>query len=126
MPNFQEHSNTGIFTGLLYGFARSLYHQKTGEKIDWQKVWASALIGACGGFVGSMIPDVLEPAIHPNHRGLAHSVAAGGGVGFQTVQWWLNHGQSTDAKFLFLEACAVGYLSHLLLDGRTPKGLPIG
>ena len=61
MPSFPKHSNRGILVGALYGVARSLHHQKTGEEVkevNWQKVLEGAMIGACGGFVGSMIPDV--------------------------------------------------------------------
>ena len=33
--------------------------------------------GALGGFIASRWPDVLEPAVCPNHRQLAHSVTTG-------------------------------------------------
>ncbi|MBN2465183.1 metal-dependent hydrolase [candidate division WOR-3 bacterium] len=90
------------------------------EEVDWLKVAAACAIGGCV----AVVPDLLEPALHPNHRSLFHSVAAGGtvvyGLGKKTASAvpdpWVR---------LALQSLAVGYLSHLALDATTPKSLPL-
>jgi len=42
--------------------------------------WTEVAGGALGGYVGGLLPDVLEPAISSWHRDVAHSCAAGGGI----------------------------------------------
>lgn len=88
------------------------------------------LIAAVGGLLGGRSPDLLEPARHPNHRQLGHSVSIGAGLialipkltdDEQCPQWlkdnpWLR---------IFFIALVGGYLSHLLLDSLTAKGLPL-
>jgi len=41
------------------------------RKFDWAEFLA---VDACGADVG-ILPDVLEPAVHPHHRGFFHSIA---------------------------------------------------
>lgn len=83
------------------------------------------LLGALGGLAGSALPDILEPAIHPNHRGMAHSAVVGSGISIKTIKsLTTNSSQSQNTKAVILTALAVGYLSHLFLDGKTAKGLP--
>jgi hypothetical protein len=41
-------------------------------------IW-KLLINACAGMAGAILPDKIEPAIHPNHRTTFHSLASGGG-----------------------------------------------
>jgi membrane-bound metal-dependent hydrolase YbcI (DUF457 family) len=78
-----------------------------------------------GGLAGSALPDILEPAIHPNHRGIAHSAVVGSGIFIKAIKsWTTNSSQPQGAESVILTALAVGYLSHLFLDGKTPKGLP--
>jgi membrane-bound metal-dependent hydrolase YbcI (DUF457 family) len=42
--------------------------------------WAEVAGGALGGYVGGQLPDLLEPAISPWHRDVAHSCTAGGAI----------------------------------------------
>lgn len=45
-----------------------------GREVDWWRV-----LIACGtGAAAAAAPDLLEPAMHPNHRSLLHSLVAGG------------------------------------------------
>jgi membrane-bound metal-dependent hydrolase YbcI (DUF457 family) len=75
--------------------------------------------GAC--VLGSLAPDGLEPAINPCHRAVAHSVGAGA-LAVRTIsETW---GQS-EVPSLFVGFLALGYVSHLILDAQTPKGLPL-
>ena len=107
------------------------------------------------GAVGSMIPDALEPATSSWHRSFAHSHLASVAIPAVTVPGiieWQERcritaeehqtlaAQATDGwsrfwhQFLafvwhMLSGAAVGlvagYLSHLVLDSTTPRGLPV-
>jgi len=115
-----------------------------------------ALGGAGGGFVGSALPDLIEPATSPNHRDVAHSVAASTALTVKTARPFSFYREGLRARaddyaakrrqsevprleqlwyflcecFYRLVAGAVsglvpGYLSHLVLDAGTPKGIPL-
>lgn len=114
-----------------------------------------ALGGAVGGYHGGILPDVLEPALTPHHRGLAHSVLASSGgaaaiikkgnMPLQTMRDRLREFEreleiTTDPWQRLLLALAIvtghfaigygvglaaGYGSHLLLDGSTARSLPL-
>ena len=76
------------------------------------------------GLAGAILPDKLEPAFHPHHRKFFHSYTAGAGLVYTKTQIddflnrYLDFKYPTYAFFL-------GYASHLILDFRTPKSLPL-
>lgn len=80
-----------------------------------------ALWSAAGGCIG-LLPDILEPATTPNHRSFFHSFS------FIALAAWLAfrfcRGLSFAAKVV-LALVALPYLSHLVLDARTKRGLPL-
>ena len=78
MPNYETHSKTGVYTGLLTGTFFIILRLIHGEDIDTVEEIKLLGLGALGGFIGAALPDVLEPAYHPNHRDLAHSFGTGG------------------------------------------------
>ncbi|MEO0082149.1 MAG: metal-dependent hydrolase [candidate division WOR-3 bacterium] len=90
------------------------------EQVDWLKVAAAGLVGGCV----AVAPDLLEPALHPNHRGLFHGLATGGAAVYGAVKNTKATAPDTWLRLLGRSA-AIGYLSHLVLDATTPKGLPI-
>ena len=74
--------------------------------------------GACGA-----LPDIIEPADNPNHRALFHSLACAGlltygAFGKLTAVLWPENKHA-------IRIATLSYLSHLLLDSETPKGLPM-
>lgn len=84
------------------------------------------MAGALGAYLGKL-PDWLEPATHPNHRQFFHSVAilAGCTYGIKKLYEW---NPETREKIWLRRLLLVGgaaYLSHLVLDGMTPKSLPL-
>ncbi|MGA7801622.1 MAG: metal-dependent hydrolase [Gammaproteobacteria bacterium] len=88
---------------------------------------AKPLIGAgIAGLCGTL-PDVLEPALHPNHRQFFHSVPVLGGIGYLLDA--LNKRKPEDSFDELLKvvsmSAATAYGIHLLMDGLTPKGLPL-
>ena len=83
-----------------------------------------ALCSAAIVVVGSIAPDVLEPAVHPNHRSIFHSIAGGAAIVHGARGAWGNSDLSSDLKSV-LALAAIGYVLHLLADAATPRGLPL-
>ncbi len=75
----------------------------------------------------TQLPDLLEPALHPNHRQFFHSWAFAGLLGLATYQvyrWEPETPLQEVARFSLL-AGAAAYFIHLLLDAGTSKSLPL-
>lgn len=72
---------------------------------------------------GALIPDILDPAYTPRHRGIAHSkmILLLFLVFFIiTLSYLMNtFNRGIWSLYFFL----LGYISHLLLDSLTPAGL---
>lgn len=64
-----------IVGGVAFGAGAALYHARPAATP--LEMLLEVLGGAAGGYVASAVPDMLEPATSPNHRNVAHSVAAG-------------------------------------------------
>src|SRR5690606_31138047 len=98
---------------------------------DFGEVVIAAGLGALAGGAGSAAPDQIEPAVHPNHRKTAHSMTVGAGVSYATLKAVSTGLDRPFDDFQTRMARAVaaaygaGYASHLVLDGATPKGLPL-
>lgn len=130
MPNLKKHATVGAAVGggmnLLWQLLK-LYDSddrpkgflETLSRIDFLEVAAFAGIGAAC----AALPDIIEPADTPNHRALFHSVCCGGAV---TYGAFGKHTEELEPKDRHaLRVVALSYLSHLCLDGGTPKGLPL-
>lgn len=126
MPNYKTHNNSGIYTGLLTGTFFIIERLRCGENIGIKQGIKFLGIGALGGFIGATLLDVLEPAYHPNHRDLAHSFGTGGLI-CHLLHKSLTENEQNQRKteHLFFIALGAGYISHLVLDARTKKGLPV-
>jgi inner membrane protein len=118
MPNGAEHR----IVAAAYVFSAAAVDWKTGD--HWSKhPFVAAGLGA--GF--GTLPDILEPAFHPNHRQFFHSVAFGMLVGlglYKTYQW----APDSTLGEVFRAVALVGgtaYLVHLLMDATTTKSLPL-
>jgi hypothetical protein len=73
MPDSKTHKYVGITAGL--GFAG--YQAKEQKGLDF---WIELFGGAVGGWPGSKLPDIFEPAISSWHRSTFHSLTAGGAI----------------------------------------------
>src|SRR4051812_25438840 len=71
MPNRSAHLVTSGAIGVVYAL-----HMFQGAPEPHRLL--EAIGGGFGGCTGGRLPDVLEPATTPNHRGRAHSCAAAG------------------------------------------------
>lgn len=144
--------NAHDVTGALAGGAVAAVSARN-EQIVFQLI--EILGGVVGGVHGSRIPDGLEPALTPRHRGPAHSLVAGFALGSAAIKHTPKHidalraqARDLDARsleepdflralllFLAAAAChfasgyllgaATGYGSHLALDALTPESLPV-
>jgi len=82
------------------------------------------ILSACGGAFMGILPDLLEPALNPNHRSIFHSLAVLGLIGYGNYKIWENPDLSEKQKLaLFLLSST--FSSHLLADSQTAKGLPL-
>ena len=81
------------------------------------------LMSVGAGAAVACLPDFLEPAVHPNHRTLIHSVVVNAGLGIALRRLWLNAEGCPAQKTLWI-SLGLAYLSHSALDLMTPKSLP--
>src|ERR1700757_3576639 len=129
MPNFKKHAETGALVGSVAGLAINLFVQldkvdkKEREKVDWLELFLSTAVGGAIGTIGGVLPDLLEPAYHSHHRKLFHSVTAAGAVSYGIYKTHQSD-LSKETKGV-ITTMGIGYLSHLLLDSETPRGLPL-
>jgi membrane-bound metal-dependent hydrolase YbcI (DUF457 family) len=86
------------------------------------------VFGAIAVVLGSIIPDVLEPATNWMHRGLGHSKRA---LKFTAELFGITAliGLITVIIPIFfisyvISSFFLGYVAHLLADSTTPVGLP--
>lgn len=71
--------------------------------------------------IGSVLPDVLEPAADYKHRGFFHSKRVLKKMPVSVLIGFII-GWSTGYYHLFFGL--LGYSTHLLCDATTPMGLP--
>jgi len=143
MPNRKVH----VITSGLAGVGVAALEKKCIHPLEQ----LSHLVGgAVGGVIGGRTPDVLEPATSPCHRQCFHGIVPCGSVvtfggaflleTYRKLIAWAESAPGADTSkdqpipldrcFRFFVAGAykgflAGYAVHLLLDSRTPKGLPI-
>jgi membrane-bound metal-dependent hydrolase YbcI (DUF457 family) len=147
MPNGKVHTAAAVIPGICI----AAYRARRQEPIHQL---AEAIGGAIGGFGGGKFPDFIEPAISSWHRGTAHSwtgLAVASMAMTELEQWEefcrrkAEHHRrvrvSIDqdpleellhllAEYFWRIAAGVasglgaGYISHLALDGLTPRSLP--
>lgn len=114
--NASEHMIGGAITTSL---AYLLVSSAVGEAPTMGGLLTAALIGVPTG----LLLDVIEPAIHPHHRGPAHSMLAFGGIIAAANGLWSDSTVTQANKVWGLVALA-GIGSHHVLDSSTPRGLP--
>ncbi|WP_404391354.1 metal-dependent hydrolase [Pseudoalteromonas phenolica] len=117
MPNGKTHMLVGAGVGL--GVA--LIDQ------DKHSISHNPAFGTVIGAISGKLPDMIEPALNPHHRQFFHSylfMTVSAAAMFKVYKW------SPDTPFeklmrgiALIGGCA--YLSHLICDSTTPKGLPL-
>jgi len=117
MPNNDEHTLVGGLLGLMCYFG---HKNLTGTKPSLLGAAGSTVLGAAAG----SLPDMIEPATSPQHRGLFHSASVGLGLTYLLRKAARSETLSREEK-LVTAILGLGYLSHLSLDSRTSQGLPL-
>lgn len=115
MPSSDTHIIIGAGVGIGTHLLNKLFRQ---EPITLNGI---AKAGLAGSIIG-LLPDLIEPATNPNHRKFFHSAIMTGGLLLLTQNPDLKHNPITKEA---IEIAGYSYLSHLLLDSFTPKGLPL-
>ncbi len=117
MANGATHTAVGALTGLAMAVGGD--HSK-GE--DFNPLLA---IGTSTAF--AKLPDLIEPAIHPHHRQFFHSFGFLAMIcyGLKKVYDWQPDDQSECFLRSLTLSAGAGYISHLVLDGFTPRSLPL-
>lgn len=110
-----------VVAGAGIGIAIAYRESQTGEQTVWP------LLGCGLGATFGTLPDILEPADHPNHRQFFHSflfAAVLGYLGYKLYKWNPEEPWQKAARMLGLIAISA-YLIHLSMDFVTPKSLPL-
>ena len=116
MPNRSEH----LIIGAVLGAATYLgYKLAKHEDPTLGGLLATGAVGAGA----AALPDLLEPAVSPNHRAGFHSWLAAGVLGVASAV--SAKSELPDEAKIAVLSFASGYGSHLLADATTPKGLPL-
>lgn len=129
MPNYKKHLTTGALVGLFSGAIINVIKQERRRQLEpthefnLGELMLYALGGSGIGALGGILPDLLEPAYSPHHRQVFHSFTCA-----ISITVGLKKAEESNLKHdekMILKCAGFGYLSHLLLDGVTPKGLPV-
>jgi hypothetical protein len=119
MPCGKIHALLGAGTGAVANLIKQSEQMQQDAARPFN--WGELGLYTFGGAVIGGLADVLEPATTPNHRGFFHSVALGGAVLYAT------HGRHTrnwdPETRAALSAAGYCYISHLVADALTPKGV---
>jgi membrane-bound metal-dependent hydrolase YbcI (DUF457 family) len=117
--NSSEHIGIGIIAFFAYAY----FIGNIASSINNPLIW-----GVVAVVIGSIIPDVIEPATSYRHRGLFHSFSALLVIFFlfgSTALIALVISFFSEFSAFYLWSCFfLGYLFHLLADAITPMGLP--
>jgi len=139
MPSYHEHESLGFWLGGTAGLvATALSSPSPLTLVD---AAASFLGGGLAGRFGAAVPDGLEPATHPGHRGVAHSGAAAALCGYgaakavqaaEQLQATASLPDMSPLERLMLRfagaavvGAPVGVVSHIAADASTPNGVPL-
>ncbi|HXN25208.1 MAG TPA: metal-dependent hydrolase [Candidatus Dormibacteraeota bacterium] len=116
MANAKQHALIGAGIGavgwLLYC-----------KLVDCPVEVGEVLLAVGVGMVGGLLPDLLDPAIHPNHRRFFHSYAATALLAHANRHVSQNAQMPAETRAA-IHLISLGFFSHLAADAHTPKGLP--
>lgn len=110
-----------VVAGAGIGIAIAHKEFQEGESTAWP------FLGSGLGALLGTLPDILEPADHPNHRQFFHGVlfaAVLGYLGYKLYKWKPEEPWQQALRMVGLIAISA-YLIHLAMDATTPKSLPV-
>lgn len=119
MPNAIVHARIGGAAGAATYLGMSARFRRDLNPVE--------MAACCSiGVAFAALPDVIEPALTPNHRSIAHSVVIL--LLLVAFVFWYCHDKDNERdqfRKIVVASAAAGYLTHLVADSGTPKGLPI-
>lgn len=146
MPNKKTHDAAATIVGAVVGMQLMATEDSLTRILE-----VMAAVG--GAIVGSRLPDLIEPAVHSHHRGVAHALIPAGTVYLALfADSRAVCAQKAGECRTRAQACAIGsreranheslcllwnltaaalagfaygYLSHIALDACTPRGVPL-
>ena len=119
MANAAEHSAFNFFA---VAAATAIVRDRDGQPVGQ----ASLAMGTAAACLPSL-PDLLEPALHPNHRKFFHSFTMAFAMIYglrRAYKWSPDQDWQRLARTLILVGGAA-YLAHLARDSLTTKSLPL-
>lgn len=123
-PNKDEHARDGLVVGLFTGVLVAVFRsQSESRPLSFGDLVAHGLTGASMGILGTIFPDIVDPATHPNHRGVFHTPGLVSTLGAIIAKNMTSEQWGSDVLMLGAPALA-GYVVHLRKDSNTTNGLP--
>lgn len=110
-----------VVAGACIGIALAHQESQTSKQTTWPLVG-----GGLGATLGTL-PDVIEPADHPNHRQFFHGWVFATMLaysGYKLYKWKPEEPWQEIVRKVGLIAISA-YLIHLMMDAGTPKSLPV-
>ena len=97
-------------------------HESQSGQVSARPFVAAGLAGILG-----TLPDILEPALHPNHRQFFHSIVIAISIGeaMRRLYQWQPEPPSEKILRSLLLIGGGAYLTHLAMDALTSKSLPL-
>ncbi len=83
-----------------------------------------AILATASGSLVALLPDILEPALHPGHRGFFHSLACASGTIYLANKAIKSEKVPAELK-MPLVVLVASLTSHWALDAGTPLSLPL-
>ena len=124
--NRKEHLRIGTICGIGMGMTYLFIKYNKKKKLESKDLLiAGGIFGVCTS--ASILPDLIEPATNPRHRGIFHSELLLITELVIFVKSLIDKKDISEIEVMEILKLAglVGYGSHLLADSTTPAGLPL-
>lgn len=119
--NGKQHRQIGAAFGASYTVVKYFIEKQDNPELRFP--WGDLLLNTTFGCLLGNLPDWIEPATNPNHRQFFHSLTAAVGVGYGAFG---KHSETwSDEVKKPIQATALAYISHLVADSSTAKGIAI-
>jgi membrane-bound metal-dependent hydrolase YbcI (DUF457 family) len=118
MANRKKHMQAGMWIAGIADTISQIEEIRSGDRDEFDLLELLIITGA--GALAGIAADFLEPATSSWHRKAIHS------VGIATLSTTATYHPRLKNTFVgrLLKSAAFAHCSHLLLDARTPRGIP--
>lgn len=129
MAKFKKHAEISALCGAFVGAGINFNYQlkrinkNPKTNFDFSELFKDTTISAGIGVVAGTLPDILEPATHPHHRKIFHSLTMSIIVSAGVIK--ANKSNLPKPTKCAIITAGAGFVSHLILDSKTTYGLPL-